>query len=30
MHIASGMEGGANLAMDRIEELARELAKSAA
>ena len=25
-HIASGMEGGANIAMDRLEEVARELA----
>ena len=25
MHIASGMEGGANIAFDRLEEVAREL-----
>jgi uncharacterized protein YndB with AHSA1/START domain len=27
-HIASGMEGGANIAFDRLEEIARELATS--
>ena len=26
MHVQSGMEGGANIALDRLEEIARELA----